>query len=293
MAVQILTTTVTSTDRGDLESLPAECRFAIRSGGHGSAHNAANIAGGVTVDLSRLSDITISPYPGIAATNPVNSTARSALLSVGPGATWGEVYARLDELHLGVNGGRVAGVGIGGLTLGGGISYFGPRFGWTCDNVVNFEVVLANGSVINANNEENPDLLWALRGGSNNFVIVTRVDFRTFALGKLWGGEVVRPYETAEQQIVALAAFNDPVAYDEFASLLTTFAYSGADDLQVVVNDMEYTKPLANPPVFQNLTSLLAYSSTQRITTMSDLAAEAQANDPNGLRSAFPGIHPF
>lgn len=271
--VRILTSTH---ERPGSLSSPTCCQFAIRSGGHAISAGAANIAGGVTIDLSGLSKITLSSVAeGTAPT-----------VSAGVGSTWGAVYDYLDGLGLGVNGGRVAGIGVGGLTLGGGISYFGPRFGWTCDNVVNFEVVLANGTLINANDAENPDLLWALRGGANNFGVVTRVDLQTFPQGDLWGGQVIRPFETAEAQMTALAAFNDPEAYDEFASLITTFAYSGDEDLQFVVNNIEYTKPVANPPIFHSLTSMPALSSTQRITNMSDLAAESASGYPDGFRQA-------
>ncbi|CAJ2512828.1 Uu.00g009470.m01.CDS01 [Anthostomella pinea] len=281
-AVNLLTATTTTTISTPSTPL-AGCQFAVRSGGHASFPGAANIEGGVTIDLSRLSSITLSP-PGVGAA--ARAAALPPTVSVGVGATWGLVYAQLDALRLSVNGGRAASVGVGGLTLGGGISYFGPRYGWTCDSVANLEVVLADGRIVNANPDENPDLLWVLSGGTNNFGIVTRGDLQTFPQGDLWGGQVVRPMQTADEQVVALAAFNDPESYDEFASLITTFAYSGDQDVQVVVNDMQYTKPEANPLVFHALSSMAAVSSTQRITNMSDLAAETEANDANGSRQA-------
>ncbi|KAI0382413.1 hypothetical protein F5Y04DRAFT_279702 [Hypomontagnella monticulosa] len=243
------------------------------------------MADGVTIDLSGLSSITLSPLPRGVSAARLHAGAPPTL-SVGVGSTWGSVYTHLDRLNLGVSGGRAGSVGVGGLTLGGGISYFGPRFGWTCDSVTNFEVVLANGAIVNANEKENPDLLWALRGGMNNFGIVTRIDLQTFSQGDLWGGQVVRPFETVEEQISALAAFNDPETYDEFASLITTFAYSGAQKTRVVVNNMEYTKPVTNPPIFHALTSMAELSNTQRITNMSNLANETDTNNPRGLRQA-------
>ncbi|RYP21123.1 hypothetical protein DL765_002412 [Monosporascus sp. GIB2] len=280
-AVRILTTTTTTTDSSNpnLPRHPLGCQFAVRSGGHSMVAGAANLAGGVTIDLSGLSSIELLPlakYPTSDATPPT--------VSVGVGSTWGMVYAYLDDMELSANGARAAGVGIGGLTLGGGISYFGPRFGWTCDTVTNFEVVLANSTVVNANNRENPDLLWALRGGANNLGIVTRVDLQTFPQDDLWGGQVITSFEMAEEQIAALAVFNDPERYDEFASLITTFAYSGDLDIQVVVNNMEYTKPVANPPVFHALTSMPALSSTQRIANITDLVMETEMNNPKGIR---------
>lgn len=101
------------------------CEFAIRSGGHTSWAGASNIAGGVTLDLRRLDSIDLSEG---------GKTVR-----VGSGATWDAIYRKLDPLGRSVAGGRVAGVGVGGLTLGGGISHLSPQHGWTCDTVRNQE----------------------------------------------------------------------------------------------------------------------------------------------------------
>ncbi|KAK0747388.1 hypothetical protein B0T21DRAFT_417872 [Apiosordaria backusii] len=253
--------------------LTSGCQFAIRSGGHASFAGAANIEGGVTIDLTNLDSIVLGDDA-------------PPVVSVGTGATWGDVYSHLQDFNLSVNGGRAAEVGIGGLTVGGGISYFGPRFGWTCDTVSNFEVVLADGSIINANDHENPDLLWALRGGSNNFGIVTRVDLQTFEQDDLWGGYVIRPISTADAQIQALAEFNNPSNYDEAASLITTFGYSGSANLLVTVNNMEYTKPVEDPRVFRPLLNLPVLTSTQRIASLTNLTAETAAHNAIGARRA-------
>ncbi|KEY69600.1 hypothetical protein S7711_06228 [Stachybotrys chartarum IBT 7711] len=274
-AVYVLTTTTTTAPAAHGSSAsPAGCPFAVRSGGHALHAGAANMAQGVTIDLSGLSSVEV----------PSGTDAR--VVSAGVGTTWGSVYDYLDDLHLSVNGARSAGVGLGGLTLGGGISYFGPRYGWTCDTVANFEVVLANGTIVNANDDENPDLLWALRGGANNLGIVTRIDLQTFEQGDLWGGQVITDYSTADDQIAALAAFNEPADYDEYASLITTFAYAPELGLQVVVNNIEYSQPVANPPVFNTLTSMPALSSTQRIANITDLVWETETNNVSGLRQA-------
>lgn len=258
----------------------ASCHFAIRSGGHASSAGAANIPEGVTLDLSGLDTISLEEVQK-------SDQSSAPIVSVGVGATWGSVYSYLEPSNLSVSGARAATVGVGGLLLGGGISYFGPRFGWACDGIVNFEVVLANGSVTNANEHENPDLLWALRGGTNNLGVVTRVDLQTFEQGDLWGGFVVRPYSTAEAQIAALAAFADPAtgSYDEFASLIITFAYLGTENMSVVVNNLEYTRPVeAPPPVYEAFTNLPVLSSTQRNTNLSDLVTETTMNALGGLR---------
>ena len=102
------------------------CHFAIKSQSHAPAAGFANINAGVTIDMTSLKSVTV---------NNDNTVA-----SIGSGASWLDVYLYLDALGLSVAGGRNGAVGVGGLTLGGGISYFAPRVGWACDNVINFEV---------------------------------------------------------------------------------------------------------------------------------------------------------
>jgi FAD/FMN-containing dehydrogenase len=104
------------------------CLFSIKSGGHSGISGASNIETGVTIDLSSLNHIEISDD--------------KTIVLVGPGARWGEVYTQLALKDLAVVGGRVSDVGVGGLVLGGGMSYFSNRYGWAADNVQNFEVCL-------------------------------------------------------------------------------------------------------------------------------------------------------
>jgi FAD/FMN-containing dehydrogenase len=122
---------------------------------------AANIQAGITIDLSKFNQVTVA--------------SNRQTVDIGPGNRWRNVYSQLDAKNLATSGGRVATVGVGGLTTGGGISFFSPRYGFVCDNVENFEVVLASGQIVNANSKTNSDLWRALRGGSNNFGIVTKI----------------------------------------------------------------------------------------------------------------------
>ncbi|KAI0449942.1 putative oxidoreductase [Xylaria acuta] len=233
------------------------CPFAIRSGGHAPAANAANIDGGVTFDLRRLNSINV---------NPTEST-----VSVGVGNTWDAVYAKLDALNLSVTGGRTAGVGVGGLSLGGGMSFFGTRYGWTSDTVANFEVVLANGSIVNANAEENPDLHWALKGGSNNFGVVTRVDLDAFEQGSFWGGALAYASNVVGDIAREVAEINSPDTYDEYAALVVSWIYEPSVGT-VVSCKMAYTKLVEGPQIFDGLTSLPTLSGTLGITNASQLA---------------------
>lgn len=99
---------------------------------------------------------------------------------------------RLMPLHISPNLAlillQVAAIGVGGLTLGGGISFFSNQYGWACDNVISFEVVTASGVIITASSTSYSDLYWSLRGGGNNFGIVTKFDLKTISQGQMWGG---------------------------------------------------------------------------------------------------------
>lgn len=151
-----------------------DIKFAIRGGGQQPLEACSNIEGGITVDLSLLRGIEL----------------KDGLVSVGAGEWWGPVYDKVQAAGLGVAGSRSAKGGIGGLALSGGLSFFSSREGFICDNVVGFEVVLASGDVVRAGATENADLWRALRGGGNNFGVVTRFDLRTFPQRAFWGGMV-------------------------------------------------------------------------------------------------------
>jgi FAD/FMN-containing dehydrogenase len=169
------------------------------------------------------------------------------------------------------------------LTITGGLSYFSGRKGFACDNVLNYEVVLASGQVVNANREENSDLWLALKGGSNNFGIVTRFDLKAFTQGDFWGGLIVYDSSTTSQLLSAFVGL-DTTDFDEYAALMLAFYYSPAVGFINSAN-IEYTTPVANPPTFQAFTSIQPqYSSTMRISNLSDFTTEFISHQPNGKR---------
>lgn len=135
----------------------------VRGGGH-SAWGA--LPGGLTLDLAALDDIRVD----------------GTLVQVGGGATWGAVAHELSEHGLGISSGDTASVGVGGLTLGGGIGWMVRAWGLAADQLVGAQVVTARGEVIDVSETAHPDLLWALRGGGGNFGVVTRFDFRAHPL---------------------------------------------------------------------------------------------------------------
>lgn len=166
----------------------------------------------MTIDLGKLNATTYNADTNIAR--------------VGTGARWGEVFAVLEDDGVMVAGGREGVVGVGGLLLGGGISWYASREGYSCDNVVNFEVVLANGTVINANESCHKDLWRALKGGSGNFGIVTRFDLETFPASNLTIEDRPIAVEHEDEFVNALIEFVDLDQSFDANALITMVNYS-------------------------------------------------------------------
>ncbi|KAK6513872.1 hypothetical protein TWF506_008303 [Arthrobotrys conoides] len=144
--------------------LLTQADFNVVGGGHSAIKGWANTEDGVLIVLSGLTGVNI----------------KTGYVEVGAGERWGNVFTELDKKKLMALGGRMSTVGVPGLVLGGGISYLTNQHGFVADQVENFQVVLANGYVVSANKYLNPDLFRALKGGSSNFGIVTRIDLRTW-----------------------------------------------------------------------------------------------------------------
>jgi FAD/FMN-containing dehydrogenase len=151
-----------------------QLRVSVRGGGH-SAPGHAVCDRGVMIDLSRLKAIQV---------DPVGATATAE-----GGVTWGEFDAATQVHGLAVTGGRIRGTGIGGLTLGSGSGWLERKLGFTVDNLLGAEVVLATGEIVQADSEQHPDLFWGLRGGGGNFGIVTRFRYQLHRIGPtIFGG---------------------------------------------------------------------------------------------------------
>jgi len=139
------------------------------------------IDGGVSLDLATL--------------NTAELAEDRSYVSIGSGVTWGEAYDKFSPMNIGFTGGICEDVGAGGVAIGGGQSLFQPKRGWAVDNILNYEVVLASGDLVNANGTSNPDLFKALKGGNTNFGVVTRVDIEAFEWDGLWAGEIFTAIE--------------------------------------------------------------------------------------------------
>lgn len=185
--------------------------FAVRSGGHSHWSGGSNIQDGVTLDLGQLNAVTYDP--------------ETKLASIGPAGRWSEVYKQLEDRGVMVAGGRDGNVGVGGFMTGAGNSYFTGKYGFACDSLVNAEVVIADGSVIEANADTNPDLWKALKGGSGNLGVVTRFDVATFPSKDIWGGMRASAKTECEGLIKALINFTDRNHEKPETAFIINFTY--------------------------------------------------------------------
>ena len=166
--------------------------IAIRGGAHNGA-GLGSVDDGVVIDLSLMRDVEVDP------------DART--VRVGGGCTWGEVDAATNEHGLATPSGIISTTGVGGLTLGGGLGHLTRKCGLAIDNLLEAEVVLANGEQVRASADENPDLLWALKGGGGNFGVVTSFKFRLHDVGTVIAGPTFWPVESGAEVLRAYRDF--------------------------------------------------------------------------------------
>ncbi|OKL58043.1 hypothetical protein UA08_06829 [Talaromyces atroroseus] len=259
------------------------CPFAVKSGGHAAFGGSSNIENGLSISLGGLDEIVLSDDQSV--------------VSIGSGNIWVDIYDYLEEYSLAVIGGRVSTIGVGGLTTGGifianvetsapgGISFFSQEYGWACDNVVNYEVVLASGIVVDVNIDSYPDLYWALRGGGNNFGIVTRFELSTIQQGFLWSGSLIYLSEYTTDAIDAFYNYGLNAASDPKSAVIMNWAYD--EGMFLAVADLEYANTTVNPPIFQNFTVIPTVENTMANRTLSEVTDMFQESNPDGLRESY------
>lgn len=170
---------ITAIDFAREHTLP----IAVRGGGHDYAGNAAH-DDALVIDCAEMDSVRIDPE---------SRTAR-----VGPGATWADFDHEAQAFGLATTGATVSTVGVAGYTLGGGTGHLARTYGLAVDNLRSVDLVTAAGEVVHANEETNPGLFWALRGGSGNFGVVTSFEFDLHPVGpEILAGQIVHPFDVA------------------------------------------------------------------------------------------------
>ena len=203
--------------------------LSVRGGGHDFAGFGTN-DGGVVVDLSNLANVEIIDK-------------ERHLVRIGGGATWGQVAAALAPHGLAISSGDTKSVGVGGLTLTGGIGWKVRKYGLALDNVVAAQVVTAEGEVVPASAQANPGLFWAIRGGGGNFGIVTAFEFLAHPTTDVFFGKIAFPaseaatvlqgwadyLRTAPEELTSAVDFANPFAGGPEAPVEIYVAFNGDD----------------------------------------------------------------
>ncbi|MET8536545.1 FAD-binding oxidoreductase [Streptomyces sp. NPDC005065] len=165
---------------------------AVRSGGHGS-DGYAMPGGALVIDLSAMREVTVDP--------------ETRVLRAQPGVKLGEMDAAAQQHGLAVPAGTVTSTGVAGLTLGGGIGFLMRRYGATVDNLLACDMITVDGRKVRAEETENPELFWALRGGGGNFGVVTSLEYRAHPVGPdVVAGQLIFPFDQAADVLGRLSA---------------------------------------------------------------------------------------
>jgi FAD/FMN-containing dehydrogenase len=233
--------------------------LSVRGGGHSFAGFGTNDAG-VVIDLSGLADVEV-----------IDEERR--LVRIGGGATWGQVAAALAPHGLAISSGDTKSVGVGGLTLTGGIGWKVRKYGLALDDVVAAEVVTANGEAVRASSTEHPALFWAIRGGGGNFGIVTAFEFVAHSTREVFFGRIAFPaseaatvlrgwagyLRTAPDELTSTALVANPFAGGPEAPVDIYVAFDG-DDSRLAARTIDPIRRLGT--VIDDDVALVPYADT-------------------------------
>jgi hypothetical protein len=241
----------------------------------------ANTNGGVLIGLTNLNEIQLS--------------SDSSKVSIGPGVRWEDVYDYLEPHGLIALGGRVGNVGVPGLLLGGGISFYSNQYGFAADNVIAYEVVLADGEIVTATASHYSDLHWALKGGGNSFGIVTRFDVSTYKSPTVCAGILEVAVAEKDPFLSAVANFGQYGSSDAKAAVIPSIFMLGPSlgNMTVYTSALFYDGTDCDQPALANFTALPAIMNTYASTTLATYTKGTDALIGDGTRQVFRVIASF
>lgn len=249
-------------------------KFAVRSGGHMPVQSCNSIgSSGVLLSNSNLTTLALSDD--------------KATVSVGAGHRWRDVYSYLQPYELTAVGGRVGGVGVSGLLLGGGISFHSNQYGFAADNVVRYEAVLASGLIVEATaTNAYKDLFWALKGGGNSFAIVTRFDLQTVPSSKVWVGVSQYDQSDSATYLDAVYNFGEYGSADGKAAIIPTILSYPSLGVIAYAAARFYDSETEPETAFENFTSptLTPVADQYALQPLAEYVRGADALQPTGLR---------
>ncbi|PVI05955.1 FAD-binding domain-containing protein [Periconia macrospinosa] len=234
-------------------------QFAVKSGGHNPNNYFSSVDGGPLICTEHLDQANLNQATGV--------------VDVGPGNRLDGIAAKLQGSGWTFVGGRIGNTGVGGLVLGGGLSYMSAQYGWAASQVIEFEVVFANGTIGHIT-KDYPDIFKALKGGGNNFGIVTNYKLQAHPQANVWGGNLVY-LRTPEKDKKLLKAVRDFTEYntDPKAAVIVTAERTNVNLVDSWIIFLFYDGP--SPPLgkFENFTDINPVLDTTRERTYADLMA--------------------
>ncbi|KAJ6533797.1 FAD-binding domain-containing protein [Mycena vulgaris] len=246
-----------------------ETPFAVKGGGH-TANPGFSSTTGVHIAMSRFSGVTYD--------------AASNTAVIGTGLVWDDVYAALAPFGVNVVGGRVTGVGVAGFTLGGGYSWKTNQFGLTVDTVMAYELVKPNGDIVTVTASSDADLFFGLKGGLNNFGIVTQFTLKTFPQGQVWGGLITYTLAQIPDVSVAVEQFSSSVT-DAKAGIIPAYNFLlGQPGISLI---LFYDAPTPPTGIFDDFLAIPHLTKDVETRSFSSLVTSAPSNATSGSRGAF------
>ncbi|KAF8968757.1 FAD dependent oxidoreductase [Flammula alnicola] len=248
--------------------------FAVKGGGHATNPGFSSTPG-VHISMSRFSEI---KYDAVSKT-----------ADIGAGLIWDDVYAALEPLGINVIGGRITGVGVAGFTLGGGYSFKTNQYGLAIDNVVAFELVKPDGTAVTVTHASDPELFFGLKGGLNNFGIVTKFTLKTFPQTQIWGGAITN-LESAIPNIAAATATFQTSVTDPKAAIIMAYTYEAASQQVIASQLLFYDAPTPPPGIFDDFLAIPSIQSDISTRSYLSLVQSSQVNAAPGARDLYDGV---
>lgn len=248
-----------------------DCAFSIKGGGHSAIPGAANLQGGILMPMEKLKKFEVN--------------VDEKFVTVGSGNLMGDIYSGLDPYNLTAMVGRYEKVGLG-VALGAGFSYLVNKNGLAVDNILDFEVVLANSTIVNANATHHTDLFKALKGGNNNFGVVTSFKLRTeITQGSIYGGILYYPESSLDQVSDIIYDYHVRQAVlDPLTHALPQYGYNGTTNESISFNPVVYNQAVNElPPIMEGWLKIPYYQNTLHARQYYDLSVELNDGFPDGL----------
>lgn len=242
--------------------------LSIKSGGHSIAGFSTN-TDGMVLDMSGFNSIEV--------TDPEKGTVR-----IGTGAVWGDVAKKLGEHNLALSSGDTKSVGVGGLTLGGGIGWMVRKYGLALDNLIGAEIITADGNVLHLSETENADLFWAIRGGGGNFGVITYFEFQAHKVGTVYAGTIMFSLDNLKGLIKGWSDYMRMATDDLTTSLMIMPEFMGNPPgamLQVCYNGDETAGKQAIEPLLK-----LGKVTMQNVQVKDYVDVLEEAHPPQGIK---------